>query len=72
MQTDISKKDIELLNKAADCIDDCLVIIYPEEFDDWQVVEAQNRFFKSKGIINRTATVADALRALAERSRKNK
>jgi len=66
----MNKEDIDLLKNAAECIDDCLMIIYPEEFYDHQVDEAKNRFFKAKGIIARTATMADALRALVEKVKK--
>jgi hypothetical protein len=63
---------IELLNKAAQCIDDCLMLIYPEEFYPWQVDEAKTRFFENHGIIARTATMADELRKIAGELDKNK
>jgi len=66
----MNKEDLQLLNDAARCIDDCLIIIYPEEFDDWAIVEAKKRFVNCRGIISRTATMADALRQLAEKSKR--
>ncbi|MFC1453690.1 hypothetical protein ACFLQL_00740 [Verrucomicrobiota bacterium] len=67
----MNKKDIALLGKAADCIDDCLVMIYPEEFDDWQIIEARKRFALQRGIIARTATMADGLRKLKKKLKEN-
>jgi len=69
-ENNMNKKDLELLSQAARCIDDCLMIIYPEEFTYKDVNEAKKRFFENKGIISRTATMADSLRKLKEKIKK--
>jgi hypothetical protein len=64
----MKKEDIDLLNNAAQCIDDCLILIYPEVFYPEQIKEAKNRFFENNGIIARTATMANELRKLSEKN----
>jgi hypothetical protein len=53
---------------AAQCLDDCLVRIYPEEFDMQSKINAAIRFGEGRGTISRIATIADKLRSLAQRA----
>jgi len=50
---------------AAQCLDDCLIRIYPEEFEKKYQEEASERFSANGGTIARIATVADVLRKVA-------
>lgn len=65
-----TKVDRELLFDAAQCLDDCLVRIYPEEFTGSVAEAAKARFLRGGGIISRTATIADALRVAAKKGGK--
>jgi hypothetical protein len=59
------KIDSATLLDAAQCLDDCLIRIYPEEFGKKYQEEAAERFGANGGTIARIATVADALRKIA-------
>ena len=55
----------KLLGECADCMDDCLVKIYPEEFDEERKELAGERFSDGGGIIGRIADLADGARSEA-------
>jgi len=57
--------DPATLMDAAQCLDDCLIRIYPEEFEKKYQEEASERFSANGGTIARIATVADVLRKVA-------
>lgn len=61
----MTKTDRELLLDAAQCLDDCLVRIYPEEFKPTDHTGASIRFSRGGGTISRIANLADALRGIA-------
>ena len=52
----------KILGECADCMDDCLVRIYPEEFDEERIELAGERFFDGGGTIGRIADLADSAR----------
>ena len=52
-----------LLSDCAECMDDALIKIYPEEFTEKYKEDAGKRFANGGGIINRIATIADKARA---------
>lgn len=54
--------DRQLLLDAAQCLDDCVMLIYPEDFAPELVEQAKVRFAKSGGIIGRTCDLAEGLR----------
>ena len=56
----------DILREAAQCLDDCLIRIYPEEFEKKHHEEARKRWGKYKGTISRIATIALKLRKMAE------
>ena len=61
--------DSATLLDAAQCLDDCLIRIYPEEFEKKHQKEASERFGNNGGTIARIATVADGLRKVARRKK---
>lgn len=61
--TDETKK---LMLDAAIALDDAIARIYPEEFSEAVVRAVVQRFFDAGGVINRLATLADALREAAK------
>jgi len=54
----------DVLLEAAECLDDCLVRIYPEEFSDESIKAANVRFSKGRGTIARIATIVDKLKKM--------
>ena len=59
---------VDALLEAAQCLDDCLIRIYPEEFSQKHINAAAERFGENCGTIARIATIADKLRTLAQRA----
>jgi len=59
---------VDALLEAAQCLDDCLIRIYPEEFSQKHINAAAERFGENCGTIARIATIADKLRSLAQRA----
>ena len=55
----------DLLADAAQCLDDCLIRIYPDEFTEAQIKSATHRWSLGGGTIARIAKLATALRANA-------
>lgn len=65
--SNINKNKIEYITStdlldAATLLDDCLVCIYPEEFDQEHIKAVANRFSENNGTISRIAKMADKLR----------
>jgi len=60
------RKDVEqnVLLEAAQCLDDCLIRIYPEEFEQKYIDEARERWGKQGGTIGRITDTADRLREI--------
>ena len=66
MNCEETDEEKSLLLDAAQCLDDCLIRIYPEEFEDKHIQAAARRFGASGGTINRIATLSDNLRKQKE------
>lgn len=59
-------KDKKICKEAAQCLDDCLILIYPEEFTTSDFSAATQRMSDGGGVINRVAGCADKLRGVTE------
>ena len=51
-----------LLSEAAQCLDDCVIRMFPEEFTPENIDAAAQRFFDACGAIARVSNIADRLR----------
>jgi len=68
MMQAISEKEANLLTDAARCLDDCLILMMPEEFEPESKDEALTRFHEGGGRLTRIATLADKLREESAKS----
>lgn len=54
---------LQLLADCAECLNDCLIRIYPEEFEQKYIDEADERFYKHHGTIARIASLVERINA---------
>jgi hypothetical protein len=52
----------QLFSDCAECLDDCLIRIYPEEFEQKYIAEAGERFAKHRGTIARIADLVERIK----------
>lgn len=66
------KNLLQLLSDCAECLDDCLIRIYPEEFEQKHIDKAGERFSKGHGTIARISNLVEKIKMFKSAKPDNK
>ena len=65
-QNKITEEILNLLRDGAECLDDCLMRIYPDEFSQDNINDSAKRWSSQGGTIARIAKLSDKMKEIVK------